>query len=320
MTTQTVTQSSSGKRHPKPRPSPQEKSRTRRDGWLRRIPLMPALIFTLILTQLPFLLTFIYSFLDWNLLDPARGVSFNGFGNYTRAFRDPVFLQSVGNTVLITVSAVLVSAVLGLMLALLLDRKFMGRGLARTLVITPFLVMPAAGSLVWKNLILDPAYGVLNWALGPFGGSSIDWIGHYPMVTIVMVVVWQWTPFMMLILLAGLQSQPGEVLEAAQVDGAGPFRIFRYMTFPHLRQYFELAIILGTIYIIQTFDQVFLITQGGPGTATTNLPYFLYLETFRAGDIGYAAAVGVIVVIATIIFSLFALRVASSMFRQEDYR
>lgn len=292
----------------------------RRDNWSRRFPLMPALILTLLLTQVPFLFTLYYSFRNWNLLQPGREVSFVGFSNYTRAFRDETFRESVVNTVVMTVSAVLLSALLGLLLAILLDRKFMGRGLARTLIITPFLVMPAAGSLVWKNLILDPSYGLLNWALSPFGGGSIDWAGHLPMVTIVMTLIWQWTPFMTLILLAGLQSQPGEVLEAARVDGAGHLQIFRFMTLPHLKQYLELAVILGSIYILQTFDQVFLITQGGPGTATTNLPYFLYLTTFRAGDIGYASAVGVLVVIATIIIATFALRVASSMFRQENPR
>lgn len=290
---------------------------TRKEAWSRRLPLMPALLITLALTQLPFLLTLIYSTLRWSLLvpEPRR---FVGFQNYLRAFRDEAFLGSVGHTLAITVFSVLGSAVLGLALALLLDRKFKLQGLARTLAITPFLVMPAAGSLVWKTLILNPSYGVLNWALSPFGGGDIDWPGHYPLLTIVMVVVWQWTPFMMLIMLAGLQSQAPEILEASRVDGATAVQIFRYQTFPHLRQYIELAIVLGSIYIIQTFDQVFLITQGGPGTATTNLPYFLYLKTFRAGDIGYASAVGVLVVIATIIISTFALRVASSLFKEES--
>lgn len=277
---------------------------------------MPALIFTLALTQFPFLLTLVYSTLHWNLIIPGQ-IGFQGLGNYIEAFSDPVFLQSVGNTVIMTVSAVIVSAVLGMGMAILLDRKFFGRGLARTLVITPFLVMPAAGSLVWKTLMLDPTAGVVNFVIKGLGGPDIDWVGHYPMLSVVLMIVWQWTPFMMLILLAGIQSQSTEILEAARMDGANEFKIFRHLTFPHLRQYLELAIILGSIYIIQTFDQVFLVTQGGPGTSTTNLPYFLYLKTFRSGDIGYASAVGVLVVIATIIIATFALRVASSLFRGE---
>jgi sorbitol/mannitol transport system permease protein len=296
--------------------SVKRKAADRKDGWLRRLPLLPALVVTLALTQFPFLLTLIYSTLNWNLLLPGT-TRFTAFDNYIKAFRDPAFLGAVGNTLIMTVSAVLVSALLGLGLALLLDRKFMGRGFARTLAITPFLVMPAAGALVWKTLILNPSFGVLNWALAPFGSNTTDWIGQHPMFTVVMIIIWQWTPFMMLILLAGLQSQSPEILEAARVDGANGLKIFRYLTFPHLRQYLELAIILGSIYIIQTFDQVFLVTQGGPGTATTNLPYFLYLKTFRAGDIGYASAVGVLVVIGTVIIATLALRVASSLFKEE---
>jgi sorbitol/mannitol transport system permease protein len=132
--------------------------------------------------------------------------------------------------------------------------------------------------------------------------------------------VWQWTPFMMLILLAGLQSQSEEVLEAARVDGANAWQIFRKMTLPHLRQYLELGGLLGSIYLVNTFDSVFSITQGGPGTATTNLPYEIYLTTFRKFEYGEAAAAGVIVVILTIIVATFALRVISSLFRMEETR
>lgn len=292
----------------------------RQDKWGRRLPLLPALIFTLILTQLPFVVTLILSFVNWNLMQPYKGITFYGFGNYVKAFTDPIFVQSVGNTLVLTVSAVLASAILGLFLALLLDRKFLGKGVARTLAITPFLVMPAAGSLVWKTLILDSGHGVLNWFVGLFGIGTIDWIGHLPMVTIVMVVVWQWTPFMMLIILAGLQSQTEDILEAARVDGAGAFQIFRFMTLPHLRQYLELAIILGTIYIIQTFDQVFLITVGGPGTQTTTLPYFIYLKAFRTTEVGYAAAAGVLVALGTMVISTFALKVATSLFKEGSSR
>jgi sorbitol/mannitol transport system permease protein len=132
--------------------------------------------------------------------------------------------------------------------------------------------------------------------------------------------VWQWTPFMMLILLAGLQSQPMDVLEAAQVDGATGWRTFRYLTLPHLRQYLELSVLLGSIYIVQTFDAVFTITQGGPGTATTNLPYEIYQTMFRKYEYGEAAAAGVVVVIGTIIVATFALRVVSSLLREENRR
>ncbi|MER6626159.1 sugar ABC transporter permease, partial [Streptomyces sp. NPDC000931] len=125
-------------------------------------------------------------------------------------------------------------------------------------------------------------------------------------------------PFMMLIMLAGLQSQSPEVLEAARVDGAGPLAVFRRITFPHLRRFVELAILLGTIYIVQTFDAIYMITQGGPGQSTTNLPYFIYLQAFRSFDVGEAAAAGVIVVVATLVVAMFALRVVSSLFEEES--
>jgi sorbitol/mannitol transport system permease protein len=137
---------------------------------------------------------------------------------------------------------------------------------------------------------------------------------------VVASLVWQWTPFMLLILLAGLQAQPGDVLEAAKVDGAGAVATFRWVTLPHMRQYLELATLLGSLYLLQTFDAVFTITQGGPGTATTNLPYEIYLTTFRKFEYGEAAAAGVVVVIGTIIVATFALRVVSSLFREEAGR
>ena len=206
---------------------------------------------------------------------------------------------------------------IGIALAVLLDKKFIGRSVARTLLITPFLVMPTAGALLWKTSIFNPVFGLLNWALSPFGVGNVDWTSQHPMLAIIMVLTWQWTPFMMLIVLAGLQSQSPEILEAAKVDGARAFSTFRRITLPHLRQFIELSILLGSIYVVQTFDAIFMITQGGPGQATTNLPYFIYLEAFRAFNVGEAAAAGVIVVIATIAIATFALRVISNLFTEE---
>jgi sorbitol/mannitol transport system permease protein len=184
------------------------------------------------------------------------------------------------------------------------------------MLITPFLVMPMAAALLWKHALYNPAYGLLNGILG----GQTDWVSNYPKTAVIATLVWQWTPFMMLILLAGLQSQSNDVLEAARVDGANAWHIFRRMTLPHLRQYLELGGLLGSIYLVQTFDAVFTITQGGPGTATTNLPYEIYLTTFRKFEYGEAAAAGVVVVILTIVVATFALRVISSLFRMEERR
>jgi sorbitol/mannitol transport system permease protein len=301
----------------------------------RRAPLLPALIFTIVITQIPFVVTIGISLLNWNVLRPGEhsflGLgkygSFAGLSNYGAVFTDDRLRTAVVNTVVLTASSVLASVLLGLGLAVLLDRRFPGRGLARTLLIAPFLVMPVAAALLWKHALYNPDYGlfngVLNWIWQLFGaghGPTINWISSMPMAAVVTALVWQWTPFMMLILLAGLQAQPGDTLEAAKVDGANGLQTFRFLTLPHLRQYLELSILLGSIYLVQTFDAVFTITQGGPGTATTNLPYEIYLTMFRKYEYGEAAAAGVVVVIGTIIVATFALRVISSLFREETSR
>ncbi|MEE2038018.1 sugar ABC transporter permease [Nocardiopsis sp. CT-R113] len=298
------------------RRGPTTREPTRGERWIRRTPLLPGLLFVIAMTQIPFLFTVYYSFQDSNLLRPDSG-SFAGISNYGRVLGDPLFRNAVANTVVLTVGAVVLSLALGLALAVLLDRAFLGRGIVRTLLITPFLVMPVAAALLWKTSMYHPVYGLLNWALSPFGVGA-DWVNDFPLLSIVMVLTWQWTPFMMLIMLAGLQSQSPEVLEAARVDGARPFAVFRRITFPHLRRFVELALLLGTIYIVQTFDAIYMITQGGPGQTSTNLPYFIYLQAFRAFDVGEAAAAGVIVVAATLVVAMFALRVVSSLFEEES--
>jgi sorbitol/mannitol transport system permease protein len=279
----------------------------------RRGPLLPALIFTIIVTQLPFVVTLVYSFLSWNLLRPGSR-EFAFLENYTEVLSDSTSRHALLVTVMLTVGAVLASVLVGLGCALLVDRKFLGRGVVRTLLIAPFLVMPAAAALLWKTTMLHPVLGMVNWALSPLGVGDVDWASEFPLLTIIGVETWHWAPFMMLILLGGLQSQDRSVLEAARVDGASAIQSFRYLTLPHLRQYLELGVVLGSIYIVQTFDSIFMITQGGPGTATTNLPFELYQTAFRAFDVGEAAALGVLVVILTIVFATYALRIVSRLF------
>jgi sorbitol/mannitol transport system permease protein len=213
---------------------------------------------------------------------------------------------------------VLIAMVIGVALALLLDRKFLGRGIVRTLLITPFLVTPVAAALLWKTTMFDPVFGIINFVLGPFGAGETDWISRYPLPAVITELVWQWTPFMMLLVLAGLQSQPRETIEAARVDGASSTRLFRELTLPHLRRYIELGIVLGAIYVVNTFDAIYMMTQGGPGTASTNLPFYLYQRAFLGFDIGQAAALGVVVVVGTIIVSTIALRLIFTSFTDTE--
>ena len=306
-----------------PAPSRGSGALRRSADWARRAPLLPALIFTIIVTQLPFVATLVISFMNWNAYYPDE-IGFAGFDNYVAVLTDENIRHSIIVTIELTVVVVLVSLLLGMGIALLLDRKFRGRGIVRTMMITPFLIVPVAAALVWKHALYNPEYGLFNgaltWLWGLFGSDNPpqpDWITQAPLVSIEVALIWQWTPFMMLILLAGLQSRPLDVIEAAGIDGANQWEIFRYMTLPHLRQYLELGVLLGAVYIVQVFDHIFAITQGGPGSATTNLPYEIYLTTFRKYEYGEAAAAGVVVVIGTIIIATFSLRLISSLFEEE---
>ncbi|MFI1926302.1 MULTISPECIES: carbohydrate ABC transporter permease [unclassified Streptomyces] len=286
-------------------------------AWATRAPLLPALVFMIVVTQLPFVATVVISFFDWNALYPdAR--RFTGFDNYHQVLTDADLRHSVWTTVLLTATVVLVSLLLGLALALLLDRRFRGRGVVRTLLIAPFLVVPVASALLWKHVLYNPEYGLLNGLLHYVGGPQPDWISDTPLLAVEASLVWQWTPFMMLILLAGLQSRDQQQIEAARVDGASDWQIFRHLTLPHLRRYLELGALLGSIYIVQNFDAVFTITSGGLGTA--NLPYTVYQSFYQAHENGLASAAGVLVVIGSIVIATFALRVVSSLFREEVSR
>jgi sorbitol/mannitol transport system permease protein len=166
--------------------------------------------------------------------------------------------------------------------------------------------------------MLDPNFGLLNWLLQPFGVHHVAWLSTHALGSVIVVMIWQWTPFMTLIVLAGLQSQPSDTLEAAKVDGAGAFATFRELTLPHLRPYIELGILLGSIYLVNAFDAVRLMTNGGPGTSTTNLPFYLYQQVNYAFDVGGAAAAGVVTVILTIIVATFALRLFARVFQFEE--
>ncbi len=290
---------------------------SKESSWSRRAPLLPALIFTIAITQAPFVVTVWYSLQSWNLVRPGSE-QFVGLSNYVDVFADSQFRNAAINTIVITGSCVVVSLLLGLAFAVLLDHEFVGRGVVRTLLITPFLVMPVAGALLWKTTMFDPVFGIVNFVLSPFGVGDIDWVSQYPMFSVVTALVWQWTPFMMLLLLAGLQSQSKEVLEAAQVDGATPLRTFVSVTLPHLRRFIELSVLLGAIYVVNTFDQIYMMTQGGPGTATSNLPFYIYQRAFLGFDVGQAAAMGVVVVVGTIIVATFALRLIFTSFDVEE--
>ena len=290
-----------------------------RDSWSRRLPLLPAFVYVFLVTQIPFVLTIYYSLFSWNLLEPGS-FKFAGLQNYTDLLTNQSIRTAVWNTVLLTLSVIALSVVLGLAVAMLLNSEVFGKGLMRTLMIAPFLIMPTAGALIWKDTLLNPLFGLLPYLLTPVGLGRVDFVNQFPMVAVVTVEVWRWTPFMMLIILAGLQSQNPEILEAAKVDGANAIQSFRRITLPLVRPFIELGALLGSLFVVQTFDSIFMLTYGGPGEDTTNIPFLLYLVAFQGFNIGQASAIGVVAVIITTIVATFALRTLFSIFQIETRR
>ncbi len=289
----------------------------RSPGVYRIALLLPALVYLAVMTQAPFLLTLWYSFHNWILTSPELGHRWIGLDNFRYELtEDPIFRTAIFNTLEITAAIVGGSLVLGLGFALLLNRPFPLRGVARSLMIAPFFVMPTVNAVVQKNLFLNPIFGLLNWVTTSLGFDRVDWLAVHPKLGIIAMAVWQWAPFMMLILLAGLQGISDEIREAARIDGAGPITEFRRITLPLLGPYVELAVLLGMIYILQLFGEIFVATQGGPGTETTTVPYYVYQTISQANDVGTSSAQGVLAIVFSAIIAALLLRLLTRTFRR----
>jgi sorbitol/mannitol transport system permease protein len=269
----------------------------------RRLFLSPALIVVGLVTQIAFLATIYISLLSWNLVRPDQGIHFVGLSNYIDLLQSSTFLTAFINTIVLTVGVLVAGMVIGLLLALLLNRAFPLRPVVRTLLITPFFVMPVATAEIWKNMLLNPVYGLIAWLITQVGLTPPDILGEQPLFGIGLMLTWEWYPFFMLILLGGLQSLPEDLVEAAHIDGAGAWAVFRHITIPHLQRYIALSTLFGLIYLLGVFGEIYVATQGGPGDASTNLPYLIYQTAFTNWDVGAASALAVIAVLITIIIA-----------------
>ncbi|AMP06319.1 binding--dependent transport system inner membrane component family protein [Collimonas pratensis] len=267
----------------------------------------PSVLLLLLWMIVPLAMTLYFSVIRYNLMMP-EATGFVGLDNYAFLLSDPAFWPSILNTLLLIGSVLVISVVGGTLLAVLFDQPFFGRGIARLLVIGPFFVMPTVAALIWKNMILHPVYGLLAWAMRLVGLEPVDWLAEYPMLSVIMIVAWQWIPFAFLILLTALQSLDMEQKEAAQLDGAGPVRVFWYVVLPHLKRAITVVIMIETIFLLSIFAEIFTTTAGGPGTATTNLAYLVYSIGLQQFDIGIASAGGIIAVVLANIVSFFLVR------------
>lgn len=279
--------------------------------------LLPSVIFVAVITQVPFLITIYYSLHEWNIMRPDLGITFAGFKNFASVLSQPAFYEVLKNTFLLTLSILAVSFIFGFAFALLMNRNFFGKGLVRTMLVSPFFVMPTVSAIIWKTMMLNPNFGYSAYFANVFGSETVDWLAARPLFAIILIVSWQWVPFFMLILLAGLQSLPNELMEASQLDGANKLQQFMNVTIPHLTRYFEVVLLLGLMFILQVFGEIYVTTSGGPGFASTNLSFFVYRLGFQSWNVGEATAVGVITVILTIIMMMALIKVLKRTFKGE---
>ncbi|SIQ61572.1 sugar ABC transporter permease [Bosea sp. TND4EK4] len=266
---------------------------------------LPAVLVIAAVIVFPWIYTLFMSLQDWKI---GGGSEFVGLGNFMDLAKDQRFVESMGHTVYFTVLAVVLPIVFGTAAALVFHREFPARGLLRTIFIMPMMATPVAVALVW-TMMFHPQLGVLNYLLSLVGIGPSAWVYDPGTVipTLVMVEVWHWTPLVMLIVLGGLAGLPKEPYESALIDGANDWHMFRHITLPLVWPFIMVAIVIRTIDALKAFDTIFVITQGGPGTASETMNIFLYLQAFQFYKIGYASAVVVIFFIIIIMLSLLLL-------------
>ena len=263
---------------------------------------LPAIIFVALLMIFPVLYTLFLSFTNWNLTS-GTPLSFNGINSYVQVLTEPRFLHAVGRTFAFTFFAVVIEGFLGVASALILNRAFVGKSFAKLLLLLPLVATPIAVGIVF-NLFYDPTIGLANFVLNSLGLPQGLWVSSAGSVipSLILVDVWQWTPMITLIVLAGLAGLSEEPVEAARVDGASEWQILRYVTLPMVMPVILTAVILRLIDALKTFDIIFAMTGGGPGYAseTLNIMGFKYsFEYFRMGQSSV-----ILVVLFLIVFGL----------------
>jgi sorbitol/mannitol transport system permease protein len=272
-----------------------------------RLMISPAVILLLGWMLVPLCMTVYFSFLYYNLLQPGT-TSFAGWDNYYWFITDPSFTEAIKNTLFLVGGVLFITTIGGLGAALLLDKPMFGQGLIRIMVIAPFFVMPTVSALVWKNMFMNPVNGIFGQIVTGFGFPPIDFFGQYPLASITFIVSWMWLPFATLILLTALQSLDQDQLEAAEMDGASWLNRFWYIMLPHLARAITVVILIQTIFLLSVFAEILVTTNGGPGTATTNLTYLIYVSSLLQFDVGMGSAGGVIAIILANIVAIFLMR------------
>ncbi|BDG01629.1 carbohydrate ABC transporter permease [Anaeromyxobacter oryzae] len=267
----------------------------------------PSVVVLLLWSVVPLLMTLWFSFQRYNLLSPGEREA-AGIENYRFLLTDPGLGIAIGNTLLLVGSVLVVTVGLGTLLAVLFDQDFFGRGVARVLLIAPFFVMPTVSALIWKNMMMHPANGVISWLLRSVGLQPIDWFSAAPLTSVIIIVAWQWLPFATLILLTAIQALDPERKEAARMDGAGPVSMFFFIILPHLSRAISVVVMIETLFLLGVFAEIFVTTSGGPGYASTNLAFLIYRYALLEYDVGAASAGGVLAIVLANVVAVFLVR------------
>ena len=275
---------------------------------LPRALMAPAVIALVLWMIVPLLMTLYFSLVNYNLMQPGDH-PFVGLGNFEYFITDPDFWPAVSNTLLLIGSVIVITVVFGVLLALLVNEPFPGRGIVRVLLISPFFVMPAVNALLWKHMMMNPIYGVLANVWTFFGLTPVDWLTDVPLFSVIIMVAWQWLPFACLIFITSLQSLDREQMEAARMDGASAPQRFFYLTLPHLARPMAVVIMIEMIFLLSVFAEIAITTNGGPGNESTNLTYLIFKQSLMNFDVGVASAGALLAVVLANIVAVFLIRI-----------
>lgn len=281
---------------------------TRETRTIGRILVAPSVIILFAWMIVPLAMTIWFSLLRYNLLNPGME-TFAGTENYYYFLTDPAFFTALGNTLILVGSVLAITVIGGTLLALLLDQPVFGLTVVRLMVIAPFFVMPTVTALVWKNLLMHPVSGLFAWLAKSVGLTPVDWFAEVPLLSVILIVAWQWLPFATLILLTALQSLDEEQKEAAEMDGAGALSYFGYIVLPHLARPITVVILIQTIFLLTVFAEILVTTGGGPGLQTTNIAFLVYAQALLQYDVGGASAGGIVAVVLANIVAFFLVRI-----------
>ncbi|HSC97867.1 MAG TPA: sugar ABC transporter permease [Casimicrobiaceae bacterium] len=272
-----------------------------------RLLTIPAMLVVAAVIVFPWLFTVYMSAFDWKI---GQAAHFVGLGNYAGLVTNQRFLESIVHTFYFTLLAVIFPLVLGTAAALIFHRRFRGRGVLRAIFTMPMMATPVAIALVW-TMMFHPQQGVLNYLLTSIGLPPSLWVysPKFVIPSLVIVEVWHWTPLVMLIVLGGLASLPTEPYESARLDGATEWQLFRHVTLPLIMPFLVVAAVIRTIDAVKAFDTIYVISQGGPGTASETINLYLYLQAFAFYNIGNASAVVVVFFAIIVALALLLLHV-----------